>query len=1015
MNDFHHFVKNGKRKITDRILQNLYSSFDFKYEKPPFQISQYLDEFQYHPFLIFSSFSLNDTNYYIFCFEERCLFFQENQETMKIVDNIKTKLSITIFDLNEEFTEVFEETNPFVSKFSQHFQDNLFVTVTIRPLFCYMVRRFFFKSKQFQHPSFFTPFHNNEYLKYFSDEYFINKYYNTKFHSDEFLKLRKIEERCDHRVFLGIHLESFYVVALKEYKDDLKYIDYENLLEAQFYHNCILPCYGFFRTSDNYVIFVYEFMSNGQLSKQFDYLDGTAKTELILRMLYALSLIHKKGIIHGGINPDNIFFDHDFIPYLGYFTNSKITNDFDFNHMNDVDLINSSDPKMLFHESMKDLYPYKYDIYKDIFSLGIIFYFLCSDFNTLKDHSFDSILKNSDYYKTQILSKPYNKMQNFYDELTKNDNCEKNANILISLLLEKEYFFPETKKGNILQIVNNNFYLYFADKNPEIPLSCDFLFNNTIELFYKYLTNDNFDRLRKFYSKHSPEKEKECLELQCKDQDPRAYLKLGDKFLELDINKALKYYIFAAEHNYKNSNIKVANILYLQLNNPKDSIGYYEKEIKFGKNKADKGDAMEKLGEIFWKCPNLMNQEKGLNYLNEALKFNNEKAFTLLVQIYSNEDRKKAKKLINFRLKKNENYNEDYFYKLGNIYQQLAKEETDKSKVSKKAKKAIENYKKVKNDNMALAQFNIGLIYYKGVLIKADYKKAIKYFTKAANNKCFKASLMLGMIYYQGVIVSQDLNHAKKLLSDGIKCPDISKDPDTEFLYAQANNYLGLIAFSEMNQPNDRICFQDELLQEKLTIKNKDALPVITNFFQEAMDPKCIDSIKNIGLVAYYFYGNLDEALKCLKYASEKNLFSSALNEILILYNICANNDNSNFRGLLIDALNDITNIHQFKLRDFTVNSNYKDLFYLVSLILIRANFPIELFVDYCKSLKHSYSKIQSSITNNQINKIYIDQLIQKKNVEINSNPLFYLMGVPINQNEYEENMKDFYDGLFDS
>ena len=145
-------------------------------------------------------------------------------------------------------------------------------------------------------------------------------------------------------------------------------------------------------------------------------------------------------------------------------------------------------------------------------------------------------------------------------------------------------------------------------------------------------------------------------------------------------------------------------------------------------------------------------------------------------------------------------------------------------------------------------------------------------------------------------------------------------------------------------------------------------------------------------------------------------LFSSALNEILILYNICANNDNSIFQGLLIDALNDIKNIHQFKLRDFTVNSNYKDLFYLVSLILIMANFPIELFVDYCKSLKHSYSKIQSSIPNNQIDRIgYIDSLIQKKKVEISSNPLFYLMGVPINQNEYEENMKDFYDGLFDS
>lgn len=69
---------------------------------------------------------------------------------------------------------------------------------------------------------------------------------------------------------------------------------------------------------------------------------------------------------------------------------------------------------------------------------------------------------------------------------------------------------------------------------------------------------------------------------------------------------------------------------------------------------------------------------------------------------------------------------------------------------------------KLANQGDAVAQFNLGMMYYNGEGVHQDYAKAVEWYTKSANQGDAKAQNNLGGMYVKGQGVRQNYRTAKE-------------------------------------------------------------------------------------------------------------------------------------------------------------------------------------------------------------------------------------------------------------
>ena len=69
----------------------------------------------------------------------------------------------------------------------------------------------------------------------------------------------------------------------------------------------------------------------------------------------------------------------------------------------------------------------------------------------------------------------------------------------------------------------------------------------------------------------------------------------------------------------------------------------------------------------------------------------------------------------------------------------------------------------------AVAQFNLGVLYYNGDGVPQDYKEAVEWLTKAAEQGFSDAQSKLGWMYLEGESVPQDYEKAAKWLLKSTK------------------------------------------------------------------------------------------------------------------------------------------------------------------------------------------------------------------------------------------------------
>ena len=218
--------------------------------------------------------------------------------------------------------------------------------------------------------------------------------------------------------------------------------------------------------------------------------------------------------------------------------------------------------------------------------------------------------------------------------------------------------------------------------------------------------------------------------------------------------------------------------------------------------------------------------------------------------------------LINSKIKSNEKYYSTLFYNRDKLY-------IDKHSDAYK-KFAIHYFSLAANHNHPDAQFNLGLIYYKGEYITRDINKAIHYFSLAANQNHPQAQSILGSFYYDGKYFEQNANIAIRYFSLAASKGDIRSHFALGVIYSQGihidRNFEE--AIHHYNNGSNR---RDNYSKNNLGIiykyndyKNK--FPI--EYFKEAIhDKNDIVSMYNLGHI--YLFGekanfDLDKSIELL-------------------------------------------------------------------------------------------------------------------------------------------------------
>lgn len=131
----------------------------------------------------------------------------------------------------------------------------------------------------------------------------------------EWRRLHKIGDGANGTVYQCLNLNTGKLIAVKQVKIsdqvDYSYILREGRLMQTLRHPNIVSCYGIEVTVDAVNIFM-EYCPGGTLLKliaENGIGDESLIQQLLLQLVRGLAYLHDKGIVHGDVKPQNIFFD----------------------------------------------------------------------------------------------------------------------------------------------------------------------------------------------------------------------------------------------------------------------------------------------------------------------------------------------------------------------------------------------------------------------------------------------------------------------------------------------------------------------------------------------------------------------------------------------------------------------------------------------------------------------------------------------------------------------------------
>ncbi|KAK8837043.1 hypothetical protein M9Y10_037089 [Tritrichomonas musculus] len=606
--------------IDDAILDKIYSQFDFLYfnssdSYDPNQIGNYLHDYLYQFKFITYQITARKENQndnlenvdIILCVEGKCLIIKNIN--IQVIDSVilrlKTK-NLSILNLsqiirNEQSFEenlALEETINFLRYFSK-IKKKSFIMKTILPIIGYIIRRHFYPSNFFKDPSFFNFNQQNNSIESSAKNNFRNFILSTnhtekkinfiqlikslnqlknnnnnnnnnintfEFKKDDFIILRPIYLSFDSSYDLVMHKESLHVMVLKRILNS--YNDHEIIFCQNYSHRCFCPFYGFVRENGDIIGFAYQLMSNGSIKKFYDKNKMRNNFSLfqlisINRIFQGIQYLQSESLIHRNLKPGNILLDHDNIPYICDFETIRLIHNDD----DDANLEMTNDIGSPLYTSPEQDAGYDVSFPTDIYSFGMIIYFLIEKKNRWNDYS-SVISEKNDKTKVSKLSNASFNLQVLYDSCTKVDLHERAEKEQIQEIISDEIISFDYLVHFLL---NSNDIVFDEPQISQFFYECFYFLVNSQEKWDKCMNNLFFFQ--------------PLFKYKIEGNDSSLYLELANdyfngKCVKQNYFKAREFYELSANFNNHEALVSLGKIYEFGLGVNKDDLKakeYYER------------------------------------------------------------------------------------------------------------------------------------------------------------------------------------------------------------------------------------------------------------------------------------------------------------------------------------------------------------------------------------------------------------------------------------------------------
>ena len=531
---------------------------------------------------------------------------------------------------------------------------------------------------------------------------------------------------------------KFYAIKRLNFKDinekEKKQINNEVSLIKNLKHPNVISYKDSFNDVDNYFNIITTFYEGGDIYKKIQNQNGEYfKEEQILnwmvQILLGLNYIHKNGIIHRDIKPQNIFIQNSHIICIGDFGIAKIVNQAQTQTMTSI----IGTPLYMSPESFNE--PNSKNLASDIWSTGCCLYEICNLKHAFGADRWESVFHKVREGKHAPVNKRYcTELRNIIDSML---NVKPSDRPTIPQLLKSNFLRP--KVANYISDFIKNYRLYDCNEEQVLILeeqAEEFgIFKNKVIQQVREGSTEK-DKKNKKYNYRlknvkrdssnpiSPEKDEKQKKYSL-DKNKRNKIyeydisnkkKLRNKNIEYNFsgnNKHSKHGDYTSDDNKKRNNnkdnISPNNNNCLRIknnfsNNKKRSIGRPLTSQKTGKNS------------------NQVGLEHNISIINKRIKNNG-------VEDYFNENKNKKIKKGN-NIQKNDNASIDNIKFLNKI--DFPCEINEKNNYNKNENNNILNNRKEKLLNERIKYFKMKCI---NNLKDEKYNEAYNYLVKIKNNK----------------------------------------------------------------------------------------------------------------------------------------------------------------------------------------------------------------------------------------------------------------------------------------
>lgn len=956
-------IQSKINEIDDDFLKNIYQQFDYFYfsndsnnninennEIENFMYN-YFKDYKFITYEILSQSEMKRENSEseieikfsaVICIEKKCHLIEGVSN--ELITQILQRTNSSIIDVRKVYQNgtIIKEHERVYEYYLQkgEFRNNPIVKNTIRPLSCYLIRRFFYPTVYFKDPLFFSfrqatntseqafrikfnelltsqnveYFQNNEIIQIFNEKSDTqNKIENFK--EEEFFDLRAFYKNETGSFSIVIHIETLHIFLKKKFNPvNKKYEKYQKR-EIEFCkthnHRCLAKFYGFIKNEEDITGLIYEYICNESLDsyikKNERKITPIFSFMIVNRLFQGIKYLHSKNIVHRDLKPSNILLDHDFIPYIIDIDTSR-------------EFSNDDDEK----ERTKDICSCQYaspeqfktgisSFSSDIYSFGLIIYFLFEhlnlheNMNEIKsDLTFLPLKKWPKTIQNLCLSclkfKPEERIKLeeiekiIYNEILssdyaylffENEKVERIINEAPQYFYENVYFLSQAKNTNYTNYFYKSYKLLLYNLK-EINEYKSFALNNLGNLFaLGFGVRQNLFQAIKFYENASDLNNSYSL---CSlgniyksgiDETPGYYntVKYDEKCFKTIKNVNLVTFIVA-------SNYHLASI-------------YYELSANL-----DNSDALFNLGYLYYNgFGHEQDYKIALKYYEKAAKLGNSRGLNALGLMYLipigvEQNYLKAKQY--FEEAAHSGYSNAYC-NLGILYYYNYLGTTDYIR-------AKNYFEKAANQNNQYGFLNLGKLYKKGYIDKVDMRKARDCLEKAANLGNMDARHLLGNLHYHGKVDGhKDYQKAIENYTEAIKASTRSsfyklakifengygsKKKDNlaaKYYYEQAGingYYSAFIILGNFFYNGEIFCVDEEkaigYYLSNLSSNNENLLFNKRGFYKKRLNRGYYPAFNDLGLI-YLFQGKRDLAFKLLK-ESAYNEYQFAQNNYGLLF-----------------------------------------------------------------------------------------------------------------------------------